>query len=98
MQLLRVDAAGLQGMAGRWAVSVNELTRTEVSTGPGFSCQASAAAVTAAHTEVSGFTAALATRVETHATHVGEADVGYRANEADAANAMAALTPRVTGA
>lgn len=95
MQLLRVDTAGLQAVAGRWAASVGELTGTEVPAGVGFS--ASAAAVRAAHTEVTKFTAALATRVGTHATRIGEADAGYLANEADGANAVAAVSPRVTG-
>lgn len=97
MQLLRVDTAGLPAMAGRWAASVGELTGTGVPAEIGFACQASAAAVDAAHTEVTEFTAALAARVGAHATHIGEADAGYVANEADAANALAAVAPRVTG-
>ncbi|OBG28973.1 hypothetical protein [Mycobacterium sp. 852002-51057_SCH5723018] len=97
MQLLRVDTAAVQEMAGRWAASVGELTETEVPAGVGLSFQASAAAVTAAHTDVTSFTAALATRVGTHATHVGQAEAGYLANEADAAKSMAAVAASATG-
>ncbi|OBJ21858.1 hypothetical protein A5646_21965 [Mycobacterium sp. 1245499.0] len=98
MPLLRVDTAGVQAMAARWAASVGELAGTEVPPAwIGFSCQASAAAVNAAHIEVTEFTAALAARVGAHAAHIGEADAGYVANEADAANALASVAPRVTG-
>jgi hypothetical protein len=96
MQLVRVDT-GVQVIAGRWVASVGELNETAVPAGVGLSCQASAEAVTAAHADITAFTATLATRVGTHATHVGEADASYLADEADAANAMAAVIPSVTG-
>ena len=97
MQQLLVDTAGLQAMAGRWAASVGELNETVVPAGVGLSCQASAAAVDAAHAGVKALTAALAARVTTRATQVAEADTRYIANEADSANVLAALAPRVIG-
>ena len=59
--------------------------------GLGLSCQASAAAVNAAHADITAFTAALAARVGVRATHVAEADTRYIASEADSANELAAL-------
>ncbi|OBG37260.1 hypothetical protein [Mycobacterium sp. E3198] len=97
MQLLRVDTAAVQGMAGRWAASAGQLNEAVAPDGIGMSWQASAAAVAAAHAEVTAFTEALATRVVGHAAHAGEANSGYLANEADAAHAMATLMPPVTG-
>ena len=97
MQLLRVDTAGVQAMATRWGASVGELNAAVAPTGFGLSCQASAAAVETAHADIAAFAEALATRVGTRATHVAEADTGYIANEADAANEMSAVAPRVTG-
>jgi hypothetical protein len=97
MQSLSVDVAGVQAMAGRWGASAGELNVTAAPTGLGMSYQASAAAVAAAHAEVGAFTAALAARVGTHVVHVSEADARYVANEAGAANEMAALAPRVIG-
>jgi hypothetical protein len=96
MQLLRVDTAGVRAMATRWVASADELNATLAPARLGLSCQASAAAVTAAHADAMAFTAALATRVGTHATHVGEADAGYLANEAESANEMAAVAHPVT--
>jgi hypothetical protein len=90
-QLLRVDTAGVQAMATRWGASVGELSETVAAVGLGLSCQASAAAVNAAHDDIATFTAALATRVATRATHVAEADAGYLVNEAGSANEMAAV-------
>ena len=75
MQQLRVDTAGLQAMAGRWAASVGDLNEAVAPWGMGLSCQASAAAVNAAHDDIATFTAALATRVVIRATHVAEADI-----------------------
>jgi hypothetical protein len=97
MQFVRVDTTEVQAMAARWAASTGELTEMVVPTGLGFSCQASAVAVATAHADVTAFTAALATRVGGHATHTGAANAGYLSNEADAAHAMAAVTPPVTG-
>jgi hypothetical protein len=90
-QELRVDAAGVQAMATRWGVSVGELTATVAPVRLGLSCQASAAAVNAAHADITAFTTALATRVGIHATRVAEADTHYLANEADSANELAAV-------
>lgn len=97
MQLLRVDTAEVQAMAKRWAASAGELNATVAPAGLGLSCQASAAAVDAAHVDIAAFTASLAARVGTHSAHVGEADAGYLANEADAVDQMVAVAPRVIG-
>ncbi|WP_204806861.1 hypothetical protein [Mycobacterium riyadhense] len=97
-QPLRVDTAGIQTMASRWSTSVGELNETIASAGLGLSCQASAAAVNSAHADVTTFTAALAAQVVDHATQVIEADSGYIANEAGAANTLlAAMDHPVTG-
>jgi hypothetical protein len=96
-QQLRVDTAGVQAMATRWGVSVRELDETVAPAGLGLSCQASAAAVNAAHADVTAFTTALATRVGTQATQVAEADTRYIANEADSTTELAAVAPPVTG-
>jgi hypothetical protein len=95
MQELRVDSAGLQAMATRWDSAVGELHATADSGGAGLACQASAAAVSAAHADVSAFTAALAERLGGHATHVAEADAHYLANEAESSNELAAVAPSV---
>lgn len=97
MQLLRVDTTGVRAMATRWAASVGELEATVAPAGHGAAGQASAAAVDAAHVDVTAFTASLAARVGTHADHVGVANAGYLANEADAADEMAAVAPPVLG-
>jgi hypothetical protein len=96
-QELRVDTAGIQAMATRWGASVGDLTATVVPVRLGLSCQASAAAVNAAHADVTAFTAALATQVENRATHVAEADTRYNANEAVSTTELAAVTPSGTG-
>ncbi|ETZ49797.1 hypothetical protein L838_1903 [Mycobacterium avium MAV_120709_2344] len=51
----------------------------------------------AAHADVTAFTAALASQVESRATHVAVAHTYYVANEADSATELAAVTPPVTG-
>jgi len=96
-QPLRVDTVGVRAMATRWGASVGELNTTTAPMGLGLSCQTSAAAVAAAHADVTAFTAALAARVGTRATHVAEADTRYTANEVDSANEMAAVARPVTG-
>jgi hypothetical protein len=96
-QQLPVDTVGVQAMASRWGASVGELRETVAPTGTGLSCQASAAAVSTAHAEVTAFMAALATRLGTHATRVDEADSRYIANEADSANQLAAVAHLVAG-
>jgi hypothetical protein len=96
MQPVRVETTTVQAMAGRWAASAGELTEAAVPPGVSLSCQASAAAVTAAHVDVAAFTAGLATRVGGYATRVGEAVATYLSNEADAAQSMAAVITPVT--
>jgi hypothetical protein len=90
-QQLRVDTAAVEAMASRWGASAGELGATTAPAGLGLSCQASAAAVNAAHADITAFTAALAARVGVRATHVAEADTRYIANEADSSNELAAL-------
>jgi hypothetical protein len=90
-QQLRVDTVGVQAMASRWGASAGELSETVVPNGFGFSCQSSAAAVNAAHADITAFTAALATRVSVRAARVAEADTHYIANEADSATELAAV-------
>jgi len=63
MQQLRVDTAGLQAMATRWDASAGELNESVAPARLGLSFQASAAAVNAAHADITAFTTALATRV-----------------------------------
>ena len=96
-ELLRVDTAGVQAMAGRWGASVGELNTLVAPSGLGLSYQASAAAVEAAHADIAAFTASLSTRVGARATHVCEADPRYVANEADSADEMTAVVDRVIG-
>jgi hypothetical protein len=96
-QPLRVDTVGVHAMAIRWGVSAGELDDTVTPARLGLSCQASAAAVNAAHADVAAFTSGLAARVGTHASHVSEADTRYLANEADADTSMAAVARRVSG-
>jgi hypothetical protein len=90
-QQLRVDTVGVQAMAGRWDASAGGLDETTAPTGIGLSCQASAAAVNAAHADITAFTAALATRVSVRAARVAEADTRYITNEADSAQELAAV-------
>jgi hypothetical protein len=95
-QTLRVDTAGVQAMAVRWGASVGILDETVAPEGLGLSCQASAAAVDAAHVDVAAFTAGLAARVGVRATGVAQADTHYLAQEAVSATELAALAPPVT--
>jgi hypothetical protein len=97
MQQLRVDTAGLQPMATRWDASAGELNESVAPARLGLSFQASAAAVNAAHADITAFTTALATRVGTHAIRVAEADTHYLANEADSANELAAAARPIPG-
>lgn len=90
-QQLRVDTAGLQAMATRWGASVGELKETVAPAGLGLSCQASAAAVNAAHADITAFTAALTTQVGTRATHVTKTDTRYIVNEDHSANELTAV-------
>jgi hypothetical protein len=90
-QQLRVDTLGVQVMAGRWGASAGELSETAAPNGFGLSCQPSAAAVNAAHADITAFTATLATRVSVRAAHVTEANTHYIATEADSAEELAAV-------
>jgi hypothetical protein len=95
-QQLCVDTAGVHLMASRWGASASELGGTEIPTVSGLSCQASAAAVHAAHGDIAAFTRALATRIGTRAARVIYADIGYLATEADSSSLLAAVADRTT--
>jgi hypothetical protein len=95
-QELRVDIAGVHTMATRWGASVGDLDETVAPTGLGLSCQTSAAAVNAAHVDVTAFTASLAARVSERATGVIQADTGYQAQEASSTAAVAAVFQPMT--
>lgn len=82
----------MQAMAQRWGAAVGELTNTVAPAGLGLSCQLSAAAVDAAHDDVSAFIARLSAQVSSRVTGVVRADRGYLANEAASATALAAVT------
>jgi hypothetical protein len=92
MQQLRVDTAALQAMAASWGTSAGELTETAAPVGLVSSSQPSAAAVHAAHADVAIFTAGLATRVDTRAQHVTDANIHYIAQDAHSVSELAALT------
>jgi hypothetical protein len=77
--------------------SAGELSEAVAPTGPALSCQASAIAVNAAHTDITAFAASLATRVDALATAAASADACYAANEADSANELATVARPVTG-
>jgi hypothetical protein len=90
-QELRVDTAGVHAMTARWAASVGDLKETVAPTGLGLACQTSAAAVNAAHVDVTAFTAGLASRVGQRASGVVEADLSYLFQEAASTATMAAV-------
>ena len=90
-QELRVDTAGVHAMATRWGTSVGDLNETVAPTGLGLSCQTSAAAVDAAHVDVTAFTAGLAARVGERASGVVQADLSYLFQEAASTAAVAAV-------
>ena len=87
---LRVDTVDVQTMAGRWGTSAGELNETRAPTGFGLSCQATAAAVNAAHADVTAFTAALVARVSARAARVADTDTRYIATEAESSKELAA--------
>jgi hypothetical protein len=91
--MLRVDTAGVQAMAVRWGASAGDLAKTAAPAGLGLSCQASAAAVNAAHVDVAAFSAGLAIRVGVRATSVTQTDSCYLAQEAASATELAAVAP-----
>jgi hypothetical protein len=78
-------------MATRWGAAIGALHEPAAPTGLGLSCQASAAAVNAAHGDIAAFTAALAARVGDRATGVTQADKSYIAQEAVSTAALAAI-------
>jgi hypothetical protein len=86
-----VDTAGVQAMAARWGGSVGNLNETVAPTGLGLSCQTSAAAVNAAHVDVTAFTAGLAARVGERASGVVQADTSYLAQEASSTATVASV-------
>jgi hypothetical protein len=90
-QELRVDTAGVQAMATRWGTSVSDLHELAAPTGLGLSCQTSAAAVTAAHVDVTAFATGLAARVGERATGVVQADTSYLAQETSSTAAVASV-------
>jgi hypothetical protein len=90
-QELRVDTAGVHAMAVRWGGSAGALNETLVPTELGLSCQTSAAAVNAAHVDVTAFTAGLAARVGERASGVVQADLSYLFQEAASTAAVAAV-------
>jgi hypothetical protein len=94
---LRVDTAGVHAMATRWGATVGDLHEVVAPSGLGLSCQASAAAVDAAHAAVATFTAGLASRVGERATGVVQDNTSYLAQEAASSAALAAaLNPAVS--
>ena len=92
-QMLRVDTADVQAMAARWGASAGDLDETAAPAGLGLSCQASAAAVNAAHVDVAAFAARLAARVDVRATSVTQADSCYLAQEAASVTELATVAP-----
>lgn len=90
-QTLRVDTAGLRAMAARWGASVEGLNATVAPTGRGLSCQTSAAAVNAAHIDVTAFTVGLATQIGAHVAGVAQANTRYLTEEADSAAKLGAV-------
>jgi hypothetical protein len=91
VEKLRVEAAALQGMASRWGGLAGELAEGSPPAGSGLSCQASAAAVHAAHAVIAEYERALVARMHAGATHVVEADTRYVANEARSVGELAAV-------
>jgi hypothetical protein len=96
-QELHVDTAGVHAMAARWGASVGDLNETAAPTGLGLPCQTSAAAVNAAHIDVTAFTAGLATRVGERASGVVQADLSYLFQEAASTAAVAAVFQPMIG-
>ena len=96
-QELHVDTAGVHAMATRWGASAGDLHETAAPTGLGLSCQTSAAAVNAAHVDVTAFTAGLAARVGDRASGVVQADLSYLFQEATSTAAVAAVFQPMIG-
>lgn len=88
---LRVDTAGLHAMAERWGGVTDDLAGTVAPAGLGLSCQSSAAAVDAAHSEVATVIAGLTSRVGGHAARVVDDNTSYLAQDAASTDAMTGL-------
>lgn len=89
-----MNTADLHAMSSRWGASVGDLHEVVAPSGLGLSCQASAAAVEAAHGEVAAFMAGLAGRVGERAAGVVADSASYLAQEASSSATMA---QQVTG-
>ncbi|WIM87460.1 hypothetical protein PT015_21890 [Candidatus Mycobacterium wuenschmannii] len=94
-QELHVNTADLHAMSTRWGASVGDLHQVVAPSGLGLSCQASAAAVDAAHGEVAGFIAGLAGRIGERAAGVVTDSASYLAQEAASTSALAAIFQQV---
>lgn len=92
-----MDTPAVQAMATGWVAAVGELSVSVPPAGLGLPCQPSAAAVDAAHIDIAAFTASLTARVGTHATHLGETNTAYLANEGESAHQLAGVAPRIIG-
>src|ERR1700722_13894714 len=90
-QELRVDTAGVHAMATQWGASVGDLNETVAPTGLGLSGQTSAAAVNAAHVDVTAFTAGLAARGGGGARGVVQPALSYLFQDAASTAAVAAV-------
>lgn len=88
---MRVDTAGIQAMATRWAALMDGLDDTVATTGLGSSWQPSVAAVNGAQVDVAAFTVGLAAQVSARVAGVDQADTGYVANESESATDLAAV-------
>ena len=92
-----MDTPGVHAMATRWGASVGDLNQMVAPTGLGLSCQTSAAAVNAAHVDVTAFTAGLATQVGDRASGVVQADLSYLFQESASTAAVAAVFQPMIG-
>jgi hypothetical protein len=95
VEKLRVDTAALRGMASRWGGLAGEITEGSRPAGSGLSCQASAAAVHAAHAAIAKYERALVARMHAGAIHVADADSRYGANEANSVRELIAVADPV---
>jgi len=93
-QVLRVDTTALQAMSSRWHALVGDLSCDVSAAGLGLSCQASWAAVRAAHADIAAFKAALVVQARARAMQVAEADSHYVLNEVSAADDLATVVVR----
>jgi hypothetical protein len=91
VEILRVDAAALRGLAGRWGGLAGELAGGSPPAASGLSYQASAVTVKAAHAAIARYEKSLVARMHAGATHVAEADRRYLACEARSVRELAAV-------